>query len=276
MVAYILLPMTIDMHEFNLDTELIPTINGQRMGNSKRIILLENIQCFGSITQAAKAVPMSYKAAWDAIDALNNLAPQPLVVRQTGGQGGGKSALTTYGAAFLQYYHTMQQRHQQLMQQLHNESDHSHYGLWQKMNLDLSADNQLAGTVSRVIKGKVNHEVHLCLSSGQELVAILTRHSCEQMELTEGVDALALIQASAIILARPTPNFNLSARNQIRGRIRRIDTGAVNSVVTVDLGAELSLSASITRHSAETMQLESGDEIMLLIKAPSIILGRLR
>ncbi|MCT6881245.1 MAG: TOBE domain-containing protein [Snodgrassella alvi] len=50
----------------------------------------------------------------------------------------------------------------------------------------------------------------------------------------------------------------------------------MNSVVTVDLGAELSLSASITRHSAETMQLDSGDEIMLLIKAPSIILGRLR
>ncbi|WP_239373113.1 TOBE domain-containing protein [Snodgrassella gandavensis] len=277
MGVYIQLPEAAAiMNEFNLDTELIPTINGQRIGNSKRIALLENIQRFGSITQAAKAVPMSYKAAWDAIDALNNLAPQPLVLRQTGGQGGGNSVLTAFGEAFLDYYHTMQQRHQQLLRQLHSNADPSHYGLWQKMNLDLSADNQLAGIVSQIIDGTVNNEVHLRLNSGQELVAMLTRHSCEQMELAVGVEALALIQASAIILARPDPNLLISARNQLSGIIRHIDTGTVNSVITVDLGAALSLTASMTRHSAENMQLDIGDEIILLIKAPGIILARLR
>ncbi len=276
MDIYIQLPIAAIMNEFNLDTELIPTINGQRIGNSKRIALLENIQRFGSITQAAKAVPMSYKAAWDAIDALNNLAPQPLVLRQTGGQGGGNSVLTAFGEAFLNYYRTMQQRHQQLLRQLQSNADYNHYGLWQKMNLDLSADNQLAGIVSRIVDGAVNNEVHLRLSSGQELVAILTRHSCEQMELAVGIDALALIQASAIMLARPDANLLISARNQLNGKIRHIDTGAVNSVITVDLGAALSLTASVTRNSVENMQLDSDDEIILLIKASSIILGRLR
>ncbi len=268
--------VTIAMNQFNLNSELIPTINGQRIGNSKRITLLENIRRFGSITQAAKAVPMSYKAAWDAIDAMNNLAPEPLVLRQTGGQGGGNSVLTAFGEAFLNYYHTMQQRHQQLIRQLEADADNSHHGLWQKMNLDLSADNQLAGRISQIIEGAVNNEVHLQLSNGQELVAILTRHSCEQMELAVGVDALALIQASAIMLARPNPNLQISARNQLIGQIRHIDTGAVNSVITVDLGAAISLTASITRHSAQTMQLKNEDKIMLLIKAPNIIIGRLR
>ena len=270
------LPVTIAMNEFNLNSELIPTINGQRIGNSKRITLLENIRRFGSITQAAKAVPMSYKAAWDAIDAMNNLAPEPLVLRQTGGQGGGNSVLTAFGEAFLNYYHTMQQRHQQLIRQLEANADNSHLSLWQKMNLDLSADNQLAGRISQIIEGAVNNEVHLQLSNGQELVAILTRHSCEQMELAVGVDALALIQASAIMLARPDPNLQISARNQLTGQIRQIDTGAVNSVITVDLGAAVSLTASITCHSAQTMQLKNEDKIMLLIKAPNIIIGRLR
>ena len=268
--------VTIAMNQFNLNSELIPTINGQRIGNSKRITLLENIRRFGSITQAAKAVPMSYKAAWDAIDAMNNLAPEPLVLRQTGGQGGGNSVLTAFGEAFLNYYHTMQQRHQQLIRQLEADADNSHHGLWQKMNLDLSADNQLAGRISQIIEGAVNNEVHLQLSNGQELVAILTRHSCEQMELAVGVDALALIQASAIMLARPNPNLQISARNQLIGQIRHIDTGAVNSVITVDLGAAVSLTASITCHSAQTMQLKKEDKIMLLIKAPNIIIGRLR
>jgi len=42
-----------------------------------RIRLLEAIGRLGSISRAAKAVPMSYKAAWDALDAMNNLARPP-------------------------------------------------------------------------------------------------------------------------------------------------------------------------------------------------------
>ena len=51
--------------------------------------LLEAIDLYGSISQAAKHVPLSYKAAWDAVDAMNNLADTPLVERSTGGKAGG-------------------------------------------------------------------------------------------------------------------------------------------------------------------------------------------
>lgn len=263
------------MNEFNVDSELLPTINGQRIGNSKRIALLEYIEQYGSITQAAKAVPMSYKAAWDAIDTINNLSTQPLVERQTGGQGGGKSALTEFGRDFLSYYREMHQQHQQLLQRLNNQQS-THYGLWQRMNLQLSADNQLLGQVNKITVGAVNNEVHLQLSCGQELVAIVTQHSCEQMQLAKGVEVVAMIQASAILIALANHNLQVSARNQLRGQIRNIETGTVNNVVTAQITDQLTLSASITRTSAENMQLKIGDNIILLIKAPSIILGRLR
>ena len=55
----------------------------------KRVRLLEAIEAHGSISQAAKQVPLSYKAAWDAVDAMNNLADRPLVERSTGGRAGG-------------------------------------------------------------------------------------------------------------------------------------------------------------------------------------------
>src|SRR5690606_9272839 len=58
---------------------------GVSLGDT-RIRLLEEIERKGSINQAARAVPLSYKAAWDAIDAMNNLSPHPLVVRSTGGR----------------------------------------------------------------------------------------------------------------------------------------------------------------------------------------------
>ena len=54
----------------------------------QRLTLLEQIAVQGSITRAAKAAGLSYKAAWDAIDELNNLAEQPLVSRSVGGSGG--------------------------------------------------------------------------------------------------------------------------------------------------------------------------------------------
>lgn len=43
----------------------------------QRIALLQHVAEQGSITRAAKAAGISYKAAWDAIDELNNLAAQP-------------------------------------------------------------------------------------------------------------------------------------------------------------------------------------------------------
>lgn len=63
--------------------------DGQEPLEDQRIALLERIGITGSITQAAKAVVMSYRAAWNAVDALRNLAGEPLVVTQSGGSDGG-------------------------------------------------------------------------------------------------------------------------------------------------------------------------------------------
>ncbi|MCA8155221.1 LysR family transcriptional regulator, partial [Burkholderia contaminans] len=50
----------------------------QTLGGATRIALLAAIGDTGSITRAAKAVGLSYKAAWDAVDTMNNLAGEPL------------------------------------------------------------------------------------------------------------------------------------------------------------------------------------------------------
>lgn len=50
-----------------------------------RVDLLRGIEQTGSISQSAKAMKMSYKAAWDSIDAINNLSDLPLVERFIGG-----------------------------------------------------------------------------------------------------------------------------------------------------------------------------------------------
>ena len=74
----------------------------------QRIALLAQIAELGSITRAAKAVGISYKGAWDAIDELNNLAERPLVERSVGGKGGGGARLTAEGERLLALYRRLE------------------------------------------------------------------------------------------------------------------------------------------------------------------------
>ena len=62
-----------------------------------RIVLLERIREFGSITQAAKSMDMSYRHAWELVDSMNRQAAVPLVTAATGGKGGGGARLTEDG-----------------------------------------------------------------------------------------------------------------------------------------------------------------------------------
>lgn len=62
-----------------------------------RIILLERVREFGSITRAAKSMEISYRHAWELVDSMNRQAGGPLVEAATGGKGGGGARLTEEG-----------------------------------------------------------------------------------------------------------------------------------------------------------------------------------
>lgn len=62
-----------------------------------RIILLERIREYGSITKAAKSMKMSYRHAWELVDSMNKQASRPLVEAATGGKNGGGARITAEG-----------------------------------------------------------------------------------------------------------------------------------------------------------------------------------
>ena len=98
------------------------TVDGERFGGEQRIALLARIAECGSITQAAKAIGMSYKAAWDAIDAMNNLAGEPLVERVAGGKGGGGSRLTRRGEQLVENFRLIEREHLRFVEQLSRQA----------------------------------------------------------------------------------------------------------------------------------------------------------
>jgi molybdopterin-binding protein len=66
--------------------------------------------------------------------------------------------------------------------------------------MKISARNILKGKVVKVIRGAVNSEVILELPGGTQLVSIITNSSVENLGLTEGKEAYAIIKASNVMV----------------------------------------------------------------------------
>lgn len=67
--------------------------------------------------------------------------------------------------------------------------------------MKLSARNALKGKVKRVNHGAVNSEVTIELAGGDQVVAVITKASAEELGLAEGRDAYAVIKATNVMVA---------------------------------------------------------------------------
>ncbi|HHY28838.1 MAG TPA: TOBE domain-containing protein [Desulfitobacterium dehalogenans] len=66
--------------------------------------------------------------------------------------------------------------------------------------------------------------------------------------------------------------MQLSARNQLKGKITGIKNGPVSTEVVLDINGQ-SITASITSGSAESLGLNVGDDAIAVIKASSVMIG---
>lgn len=233
-----------------------------------RMALLEAVAGLGSISAAARHVGLSYKAAWDAVQALNNLFPTPLIAAAPGGAKGGAARVTPEGQAVLAAFRRVEAEMGATVARLEGGPANIFWSL----GMRTSARNALRGVVTAIKPGAVSAEVTLDLGDGLPLVAVITLPSVEDLDLRVGAPAVALIKSSFVVLARGE-GLRTSARNQIRGVVARRDDGAVNSEIGVDIGAGKTLSATITLESAETLELAPGVAVTALIKAPHVILA---
>ncbi len=67
--------------------------------------------------------------------------------------------------------------------------------------------------------------------------------------------------------------MKLSARNVIKGKVKKVTHGAVNSEVVVELPGGVEVVSIITRTSAENLGLAAGKEVYTIIKASSVMLA---
>ena len=251
------------------------TVGGENLGGPGRIALLAQIAEQGSITHAAKAVKMSYKAAWDAIDAMNNLAGEPLVQRMAGGKGGGGTVLTRRGEQLVENFRLIEREHHRFVSELSVQAEGiaDDFLLLRRMSMKTSARNHFAGQVTRVQRGSVNDEIEIEAAGGHKVVAIVTHESAEGLGLAVGAQAFALVKASSVVVVTDADGAKFSARNRLTGKVSRLLPGAVNTEVVIDLAGGGSVAAIITNESSSALELTEGATATAIFKASSVIVG---
>jgi molybdate transport system regulatory protein len=238
-----------------------------------RVALVEAVAELGSISAAATRLGISYRGAWEAVQALNNLFDGPLIEATTGGKAGGAAVVTARGKAVVTAFRRVQTELDAALAKLEgNLAGEPARDLFWSLGMRTSARNALRGVIANITPGEVNSEVTLRLGEGVDITAILTRRSVEDLQLAPGKPAIALIKSSFVILAKGE-NIRTSARNQIAGLVSSREDGAVNSEIGLDIGGGKTLTATITLESAKALAITVGEKVTALIKAPHVILA---
>ncbi len=197
----------------------LPSLLTQHMVHRpQRIALLQHIAEQGSITRAAKSAGLSYKAAWDAIDELNNLAQKPLVERSVGGRGGGGAKLSAEGERVLRLYHRLQALQAQVLEATEESTD---LELLSRLSLRTSARNQLLGRIEEITAHGHNDLVRLRLAGDLFINAQITHDSTLRLDLAIGTDVVALIKAGWLDLLGPDQPAT-TGHNSLHGTIEAI------------------------------------------------------
>lgn len=241
----------------------------------KRIELLIAIKRTGSISKAAKEVPMSYKAAWEAIEAMNNLSTTPIVQRETGGVGGGGTTLTPYGENLIETFEILKKEQKKFLENLSQLTDINTGTLKdiRRLSMQISARNQISGVVELISKGTVNAEVYVKLKSGYTIVSVITNTAVNNLDLKIGDEVVAIFKSSTVLITTDI-SLNISARNKLQGKVDLIQQGEINSELIIDIGNGDKIASIITSNSIEGLSIKEGMQVSAIIKASDVMLGK--
>ncbi|MBK1635021.1 TOBE domain-containing protein [Rhodovulum adriaticum] len=245
---------------------------GARMG-ADRVALLAAVGRTGSISAAAREVGLSYKAAWDGVQAMNNLFSGPLVTAAPGGRAGGGATLTPAGEKVITAFTAMQEGLERVVAALDAQIDLDPTDMLWSLMMKTSARNTYRCTVTQITQGTVSAEVDMDLGGGQQITAVITGRSAADMGLAPGTEVFAMVKSSFVILAKGQAEGMLSVRNRLTGTVTARTDGPVTSEIVLDLGGGKTLAATITHESANNLELRPGDTATALIKASHVILA---
>lgn len=241
-----------------------------------RIDLLEHIDRCGSISQAAREMKMSYKAAWDAVNDMNTLSNEPIVVRETGGKGGGGTSLTSKGREYIKIYKELEILQKKLFDVLNEKSDtfENLMNVGKRLTLQTSARNQYTGIVTSIKSSSVEFDVEMDIGAGEKINARVTHKSAKAMGIDIGSTIFALIKSNWITLAIKKPEADDKHYNCLEGEIVSIEDDGLLCEISLSLKGGNTITSVISLELLQKLALKVGDRAYALFQSSDVLLAR--
>lgn len=235
----------------------------------KRVEILRSIHQGGSISQAARANGVSYKAAWQAVETLGNLAGVPLLEKLVGGSGGGGARLTAEGLQVLEAADLLIAAREEALRKIRGgtKAEASNLRNIAGIALRTSMRNQLPCVVGEITKVQGAAHVQLALGSGQHLMSRITLESLQLLGLKKGMPVLALCKASAVTIA-PTI-VAIGGINLLKGKVSRRIGAKADRQVSLELPSGLQIAGFMQAES----DLRPKQSVMAAIDESAIVIG---
>lgn len=231
--------------------------NGKNFLGHGKIELLEKIKEHGSINAAAKSMKMSYKAAWDIIDSINNLAKSPVIIKVGNG-----SKLSDEGERLVCKFRELEAKNNEFFTYFDDdlESDISVFST-------LSAKNKFA-TIIRGIKGDgVSIELELYVNKNITIFSNITKESFENLKINIQSAVIAVIKANNIKISSVKPK----SCNIIKCEIKNIKKGDKLTQISL-FTDDLNLTSTIKNQDFKDFKI--GDKIYAYFEAENVMIGK--
>ena len=228
------------------------TKGGKSFLGPGRIELLHMIEKTGSINAAAKEMKMSYKAAWERINSMNELADQPIIQRQTGGKGGGGTTLTSYAHELIKTYERLDELHRQFINRFSEAGDNPKLlaNILNRTFLTTSARNQIPSVISDIEFHDLSTVVSILLSGETKIFSTITSKSVTSMNLHVSSDIYAIIKSSDIKISSKRPQ-NMPNTNILEGIVESVEATEENTEITLRINAKTLLVALLKNEDLE-------------------------
>ncbi|MBW4660153.1 MAG: molybdopterin-binding protein [Drouetiella hepatica Uher 2000/2452] len=101
----------------------------------------------------------------------------------------------------------------------------------------------------------------------------LAQASTERSDQEEAIFEERLSENESLELDSELKPLKVSARNVLRGRVKRLILGVTSAEVIVEIASGAELVATITRASAEHLELSEGKDVYAVIKSSNIMIA---
>ena len=219
--------------------------------SDKRIDILRGIASTGSISQAARDAGVSYKAAWQAIDTLTNLAGVPLVERAVGGAGGGGAVLTAHGAHLLELADALDAARRDVHARWATGGGDASVradATVARLAVRTSMRNQVPATIDALVTTGRTVSVQMQVGeggAGGAIAARITRESAELLGLETGMTVIALCKATAVRVTRldaaTAPATRRASGNRLAGSVASALHGEGGDEIAVTIAGGVQL-----------------------------------